>query len=250
MAKRSDIINWCNQQLTVEQFKDYAPNGLQVEGGEEVNRIVCAVTASLAAIRYAADVKAQMLLVHHGLFWKSEPAGIVGWKKQRVRALLQHDLNLAGYHLPLDTHPQWGNNAQLAKHMGWYMDAQIGEQNLLSLGSLPQAVCLADLTAQLDQTLQRKPLLLANDPRKTVHRLAWCSGGGQGFFQAAIDAGAEVFITGEVSEAQYHLALENDVAFIAAGHHATERFGVQALAAAISEEFQVPVSFFDEKNPV
>ena len=115
---------------------------------------------------------------------------------------------------------------------------------------MPQAVCLTDLTAQLDQTLQRKPLLLANDPYKTVHRLAWCSGGGQGFFQAAIDAGAEVFITGEVSEAQYHLALENDVAFIAAGHHATERFGVQALAAAISEEFQVPVSFFDEKNPV
>ena len=250
MVLRNDIINWCNQQLAIAQFKDYAPNGLQVEGAAQVSKIVCAVTASRAAIEFAAAEGAQMLLVHHGLFWKSEPVGIVGWKRQRIAALLVHDINLVGYHLPLDVHPQWGNNAQLAARLGWQVEAQTGEQNLLMLGRLPEAVSLARLQADIGAVLGAVPLLISDKPDRMAHKIAWCTGGAQGFFQAAIDLGVDAFITGEVSEAQYHLAHETGVAFLAAGHHASERYGVQALAAAIKAQFGLPVVFFDEANPV
>lgn len=250
MVKRDELISWCNMQLAVAQFRDYAPNGLQVEGCGEVRKIVCAVTASQAAIDFAAAQTADMLLVHHGLFWKSEPVGIVGWKKRRIQALLTHNISLAGYHLPLDAHPAWGNNAQLARHLGWQIDAQTGEQNLLMTGHLPHTRTAAQLVRDMGEKLCRVPLLLCRDEQQPVTRLAWCTGGGQGFFQAAIDMGVDAFVTGEVSEAQYHLALENEVAFVAAGHHATERYGVQALAQALADEFAVPVSFYDDANPV
>ena len=250
MIERKTLLAWCHSQLAVDSFKDYAPNGLQVEGRERVGRIVCAVTASRAAIDFAAAEGADMLLVHHGLFWKSEPTGIVGWKKQRIAALLDHDINLVGYHLPLDAHPQWGNNAQLAARLGWQTEAFTGEQNLLVLGRTARPQTLAEMQAQLTAALGRAPLILADDMQRCVSRLAWCTGGAQGFFQAAVDAGAEAFVTGEVSEAQYHLAHETGVAFIAAGHHATERYGVQALAAAIEAEFGIPFVFFDDANPV
>lgn len=245
-----DILAWCHEQLALAQFKDYAPNGLQVEGRGAVGKIVCAVTASRAAIDFAVAAGADMLLVHHGLFWKSEPVGIVGWKKQRIATLLAHDINLVGYHLPLDAHPQWGNNAQLAARLGWQVERQCGEQNLLMLGRLPEAVSLRQLRVRLTAQLGQAPLLISGDESQTVSRLAWCSGGAQGFFQAAIDLGVDAFVTGEASEAQYHLAHETGVAFVAAGHHATERYGVQALAAAIERLFGVPFLFFDEKNPV
>lgn len=250
MIERKALLDWCHRQLAVDNFKDYAPNGLQVEGREMIGKIVCAVTASRAAIDFAAAGEADMLLVHHGLFWKSEPAGIVGWKKQRIATLLAHDINLAGYHLPLDAHPQWGNNAQLAARFGWQAEACTGEQNLLVLGRTAAPQTLAEMAAQMAAALGRTPLILADDMQRRVSRLAWCTGGAQGFFQAAADAGVDAFVTGEVSEAQYHLARETGVAFIAAGHHATERYGVQALAAAIEAEFGIPFVFFDEANPV
>ncbi|MCP2039585.1 dinuclear metal center YbgI/SA1388 family protein [Neisseria sp. HSC-16F19] len=250
MIMRSELLHWCHRQLAVDMFKDYAPNGLQVEGREQIGKIVCAVTASRAAIDFAVAEGADMLLVHHGLFWKSEPAGIVGWKKQRIATLLRHEINLVGYHLPLDAHKEWGNNARLAARLGWQAEAYTGEQDLLVLGRTEQSQTLLEMQQNLHAALGRAPLILADDLQHSVSRLAWCTGGAQSFFQAAVDAGVDAFVTGEVSEAQYHLARETGVAFIAAGHHATERYGVQALAAAIEAEFGIPFVFFDEDNPV
>ena len=229
MSTRAQILQWCDETLQTAQFKDYAPNGLQVEGADEIRTVVTAVTASRAAIDFAAACNAQMLLVHHGMFWKSEPPVITGWKKQRIAALLAHNINLAGYHLPLDAHPVLGNNAQLAQRLGWTQTAAFGEQNLLNIGTLPED------TRTLDALCARI--------------VAWCTGGAQGYFQQAADAGADVYITGEISEAQYHLARETGTAFISAGHHATERYGVQALGNALAAEFGLAVRFFDEDNP-
>ncbi|SNB62034.1 Nif3-like dinuclear metal center hexameric protein [Kingella negevensis] len=249
MNSRQTLLTWCDQTLQTTQFKDYAPNGLQVEGKNEIRKIITAVTASRAAIEFAAEQGADMLLVHHGMFWKSEPVTITGWKKQRIATLLKHQINLVGYHLPLDAHPTLGNNTQLAAQMSWQPENAFGEQNLLNIGSLPEnQQTLADLAAQLKTVLQREPVVVGN-LSGSLKKVAWCTGGAQGFFQAAIDAGADVFITGEISEAQYHLANETGVAFVSAGHHATERYGVQALGKAIAEEFGLDVQFFDESNP-
>ena len=162
MADCREIIQWCDQQLASATFQDYAPNGLQVEGRAQVRKVVAAVTASLAAVEYAADVGAEMLLVHHGMFWKSEPLTITGWKKQRIATLLQHQINLVGYHLPLDAHPEWGNNAQLAKKLGWELEYRTGEQNLLNVGRLAQTQSLPVLGANLAAVLGREPVLIGD----------------------------------------------------------------------------------------
>ena len=248
MAECREIIQWCDQQLATATFQDYAPNGLQVEGRAQVQKVVAAVTASLAAIEYAADIGADMLLVHHGMFWKSEPLTITGWKKQRIATLLQHQINLVGYHLPLDAHPEWGNNVQLAKKLGWELEYRTGEQNLLNVGRLGQAQSLPVLGANLAAVLGRDPILVG-DMSKQINKLAWCTGGAQSFFQQAADLGVDAYVTGEISEAQYHLAQETGVAFISAGHHATERYGVQALAQAVQKQFGVEIYFFDQQNP-
>ncbi len=245
---RDEILAWCSEQLNVAAFKDYAPNGLQVEGRKEVRRIVAAVTASRAAIDYAAAQQADMLLVHHGMFWKSEPVALVGWKRQRIATLLANDINLVGYHLPLDAHPQWGNNARLAALMGWQLEYTCGEQGLLNVGTWPQGGTLAELSDELADKLGREPVAVGSAD-KPVRRLAWCTGGAQGFFQEALEQGVDAYVTGEISEAQFHLANETGVAFVSAGHHATERYGIQALAAALAERFSVETVFFDEKNP-
>lgn len=249
MLECQTLLSWCDEILQTAQFKDYAPNGLQVAGSVRINKIVTAVTASYAAIEFAAAQQAQMLLVHHGMFWKSEPVTITGWKKQRIAKLLQHDINLVGYHLPLDAHVTLGNNAQLAQRCGWHWVERFGEQNLLNMGMLPsEQQSLMNLAAVLEKQLSRSPVVIGN-PHQTIRKVAWCSGGAQGYFQAAIDAGADVYITGEISEPQYHLANETGVAFISAGHHATERFGIQALGSKIATEFGVECIFFDEANP-
>ncbi|ULJ65182.1 Nif3-like dinuclear metal center hexameric protein [Wielerella bovis] len=249
MIKRQSLLNWCDETLQVFQFKDYAPNGLQVEGRDEIGKIVTSVTASQAAIDFAVAQGADMLLVHHGMFWKSELVTITGWKRQRIATLLAHQINMVGYHLPLDAHPVLGNNAQLAAKLGWQFERCFGEQNLLNIGHLPEnQQNVSQLVAQLETALQRKPVVAGN-LQGSLKRVAWCTGGAQGYFQAAIDAGADVFVTGEISEAQYHLANETGVAFISAGHHATERYGIQALGDAIAAEFGVETLFFDENNP-
>lgn len=249
MMQRETLLNWCQENLQAAQFKDYAPNGLQVEGEKQIEKIITSVTASLAAIEFAIAQKAQMLLVHHGLFWKSEPIVITGWKKQRIAKLLANEINLVAYHLPLDAHPKWGNNAQLAEKMGWQCIEQIGEQNLLNIGTLPEQQTLSLLANQLETVLQRKPIVVGN-LSGSLKKIAWCTGGAQSFFQQAIDAGVDAFITGEISEAQYHLANETGVAFISAGHHATERFGIQTLGEQLTKEFSLTHQFFDENNPV
>ena len=249
MTDRQTLLDWCDATLETARFKDYAPNGLQVEGRTGIRRILTAVTASRAAIDHAVVTGADMLLVHHGMFWKSEPATITGWKKQRIAALLAHDINLAGYHLPLDAHPELGNNAQLAKRCGWLPEYRFGDQDLLAAGrNGKRGQTLTGLADDIAAALGRRPTV-AGDPERVLDKLVWCSGGAQGYFQAAIDHGADAYITGEISEAQYHLANETGTVFISAGHHATERYGIQALGSAIADTFGIEVSFFDEANP-
>ena len=245
---RRTILDWCDETLQTHLFKDYAPNGLQVEGRSSIRKIVTAVTASRAACDYAASQQADMLLVHHGMFWKNEPATITGWKKDRIATLLKHEINMAGYHLPLDAHPEIGNNARLAAVMGWTLEQQFGEQNLLNKGRLNTPKTLRELNAELRQKLGRQPVC-AGDETRIIENIVWCTGGAQGYFQTAIDQGADAYITGEISEAQFHLANETGTAFISAGHHATERYGIQVLGAAISSEFGIETVFFDEQNP-
>lgn len=248
MVLRRDFLTWCNETLQTALFKDYAPNGLQVEGREYIGKIVTSVTASRAAIDFAVEQKADLLLVHHGMFWKNELPTVTGWKQERIAALLRHDINMAGYHLPLDAHPTLGNNAQLADRLGFATEKRFGEQNLLNSGSLKQAKTLGALAAHIETVLQRKPVVIGK-PEREIRRVAWCSGGAQGFFQTAIDEGVDLYLTGEISEAQYHLANETGTAFISAGHHATERYGVRALAESAAEVFGLEVCHFDENNP-
>lgn len=248
MAHRNTLEAYLNQLLEAARFKDYGPNGLQVEGREEVHRIVCGVTASRALIDAAIAAKADAILVHHGLFWRGQDGRVVGWMKQRLQKLLAHDINLYAYHLPLDAHAELGNNAQLGRVMGWQADRRCGEQELVFSAPLADATSLSALGEQLADTLGRAPVLAEGDGRP-LRRVAWCTGGAQGYFEAAIAAGADVFVTGEISEPQAHLAAETGVAFIAAGHHATERYGVQALGAALAAEFGLHCEFIEIGNP-
>lgn len=231
------------------RFKDYAPNGLQVEGRAEVRKVVAGVTASQALIDEAVARQADAILVHHGYFWKGEDACLTGIKRRRVKSLLEHGISLLAYHLPLDAHPELGNNATLARRLGWVASGQTGEQSLLWHGSLPAPQDAGQLREHISARLGREALLLGREG-KPVSRVAWCSGGAQGFFAEAIGLGVDAFITGEVSEQNYHMALECDVAFIAAGHHATERYGVQALGAEVANINGINVEFVDLANPV
>ena len=245
---RTQLLSEIELLLNPSQFKDYAPNGLQVQGRDSITKIACAVTASQAVIDAAADWGADALLVHHGYFWLGEDASIVGMKYQRVRRLIEANINLIAYHLPLDAHPTLGNNAQLAHKLGLSVSGQSPTEPLVWYGTHDDNPTLAHFCQMTETALGRKPLLIG-DTHAHLGRVAWCTGGAQGFFQDVIDAGADVYITGEVSEAQYHLANETGVAFISAGHHATERYGVQALGQALAQTFDVAVHFFDEQNP-
>ena len=210
MTHRQDLQTHLNQLLQVDRFKDYGPNGLQVEGREEIKHIVCGVTASLALIEAAIAAGADAILVHHGLFWRGQDGRVTGWMKQRLARLLQADVSLFAYHLPLDAHAELGNNAQLGRILGWQAEARFGEQDLGFIGSQPSPSSLPSLGAQIAAKLGRMPILLPGDGRP-LKRVAWCTGGAQGYFEAAIAAGADVFVTGEVSEPQAHLAAETGV---------------------------------------
>ncbi|MFG6448522.1 Nif3-like dinuclear metal center hexameric protein [Roseateles sp. BYS180W] len=249
MANRLELESWLEAQLEPRRFKDYGPNGLQVEGRSEVRHVVSGVTASLALIEAAVAAGADTILVHHGLFWRGQDGRVTGWMRKRLALLLQHEINLLAYHLPLDAHPQWGNNAQLAQRCGWASDANFGEGDLGCIGALPEALNNeAALQAHLGQVLQRQPTWVPGDGR-VLRRVAWCTGGAQGYFEAAIAAGADVYITGEISEPQAHYAAETGVAYVAAGHHATERYGVQALGEAMASAWGLRHQFIDIPNP-
>ena len=230
-------------------FKDYCPNGVQVEGRAHVRRIATGVTASQSVLDAALEWGADAILVHHGYFWRNEDATITGIKKQRIARLLHNDVSLLAYHLPLDAHPELGNNAQLGKLLGLVEQGRFGEQNMVWLGTLPQPLTLAQFTHKVAHGLQRPPQVIGDDIQN-IQKVAWCSGGAQGYFEAAIAQGVDAYLTGEISEQNFHLAQESGVAFIAAGHHATERYGIQALGEHLSAHFGLEHHFFDQDNPV
>ena len=246
------LCDFCDDYLSVSDFDDYCPNGLQVEASGEVNHIVAGVTASLDLIEAAIEQKADTLLVHHGYFWKGEAQPISGFKGRRIRALIKNNLNLIAFHLPLDAHPVVGNNAQLGRIMDWKVEGSFGSIGLHDIvlnGTLAKPMALNQLTALIATRLNSRPLSIsAND--RPVRTVAWCTGAAQSYIEQAADRGIDAFISGEVSEHTYHFAREAGIHYIAAGHHATERYGVQALAALIEEKFGVRQQFIDIYNPV
>jgi dinuclear metal center YbgI/SA1388 family protein len=247
--KREELVSYLDRLLEPTKFKDYCPNGLQVEGRGEVGRIVAGVTASQALLDAAVARGADAVLVHHGYFWKGDDGRVTGIRRQRLGTLINHDINLLAYHLPLDAHPEFGNNAQLALGLGWLPEARFGEQDIAWLGMLAEPADLATVSGNVARLLGREPLVIGEAGRP-VRRIAWCSGGAQGYFEQAIALGVDAYISGEISEQTVHLARESGVAYIAAGHHATERGGVQALAAHLSEKFGLDCEFVDIENPV
>ncbi|MDR0563716.1 MAG: Nif3-like dinuclear metal center hexameric protein [Azoarcus sp.] len=248
--RRDELRQYLDELLDTAHWRDYCPNGLQVEGRSEVRRVLCGVTASQALADAAAAGGYDALLVHHGYFWRGEDGCITGIRRRRLGTLLGHDISLFAYHLPLDGHPLLGNNAQLALLMGWRGEGRFGDQNIGWVG-VPQENGLKahDIAARLAAKLGREPFLVG-DPHRAVSRIAWCSGGAQGLFEQAIAAGAELYVSGEISEQTPHLARESGVPFIAAGHHATERYGVQALAQHLREKWGLEAEFLDLPNPV
>ena len=246
---RDELENHLNQLLDISRFHDYCPNGLQVEGRDNIHIIISGVTASLDLLQAAVAAKADAVLVHHGYFWRGEDARITGMKSRRIALLMQHGINLFAYHLPLDIHPEFGNNALFGRKLGLIETSRFGEQDIAVQGRLAQAMTLSALGEKISLTLSRQPMMIG-DPDKTVQRIAWCTGAAQSYFEAAIQRGVDAFITGEISEQTVHAARESGVAFIAAGHHATERYGVQALGDHIAQAFGIRHQFIDIENPV
>src|SRR5260364_227621 len=234
---------------TVTDCANSSPNGLQVEGQRDIRKLATGVTASRALLEAALAWGADAALVHHGFFWKNEPLPIRGWKYQRLRLLLANGMHLFAYHLPLDAHPELGNNAQLGQRLGVCAEGRFGDQELGWTGSLPEPVTLAAFSAQVNDALGRAPLALG-DAKRSIRRVAWCTGAAQSFFSDAIQAGADLYLSGEVSESTTHLARESGVAYLAAGHHATERYGVQALGQHLADRFGFEHRFIDIDNPV
>lgn len=251
MTDRTLLLQTFDALLQPERFRDYGPNGLQVEGRASVRKIISGVTASRALIEAAIAAQADTIFVHHGLFWKGQDGRVVGWMKQRLQLLLAHDINLLAYHLPLDAHPVLGNNAQLGMQLGLAVSGRFGEQELGFLGERMDAAgfdAAEDLARHAGNVLNR-PAVLVNTAQRAIKKIAWCSGGAQSYFEAAIAAGADAFITGEISEPQAHLARECGVAYLACGHHATERFGAPAAAAHVAAQLGLAHEFIDIDNP-
>ncbi|YCH31708.1 type 2 GTP cyclohydrolase I [Erwinia sp. D4-22] len=236
-----------NQQLNSAAFNDYAPNGLQVEGRDEVRKIITGVTASQALLDEAVRLQADAVMVHHGYFWKNETPVIKGMKRRRLRTLLANDINLYGWHLPLDAHPHLGNNAQLAQALEITVQGEV--QPLVPWGELNESLSGEQLAQRIAHVLGRQPLHCGDNAPQQIRRIAWCSGGGQSFIDSAADFGMDAFITGEVSEQTIHSARENGLHFFAAGHHATERGGIRALGEWLAAHHQLDVTFIDIDNP-
>lgn len=247
---RDDFAKYLEQTLDITRFRDYCPNGLQVEGRSVVRKLVTGVTASLALIEAAVAEGADAILVHHGYFWRGEDARVVGMKYRRLKLLLTHELNLFAYHLPLDMHPELGNNAQLARQLGLSADARFGEDDLGWIGTADASVkTVGDLALVVERRLGRVPLVIG-DPAQALGRVGWCTGAAQNFLGDAIAAGASAYLSGEISEPTVHLAREAGVAYIACGHHATERYGVQAVGEHLAQQFGIEHRFIDIGNPV
>lgn len=242
------LQRYLDELLDTARFKDYCPNGLQVEGAPWVSKVLCGVTASMALIEAAIESEANTILVHHGWFWRGEDNRVTGLRRARMARLLAHDINLLAYHLPLDAHAELGNNAQLGKLLGFKPGGVTGEQGLLWLGEPEYPLTAAEVCAHAGRQLSREPLLVGDSDR-IVRRVAWCTGGAQGMFEQAVEAGVDLYISGEISEQTTHIARESGVPYIAAGHHATERYGIRALGAHLAGCFGLTVEFVDIDNP-
>ena len=250
MIERQQLLDTFDTLLQPERFKDYCPNGLQVEGRQEVHKIVSGVTASLALIEAAVNAGADAIFVHHGLFWRGHDGRVTGWLRQRLGLLMQHDINLFAYHLPLDAHPEWGNNAQFGAKLGFAVQECFGEQQLGCLGEGSTSIMASpQALAEHIQLVLGRSVTLVEGQSGPMRRVAWCTGGAQSYFEQAIAAGANVFVTGEISEPQAHLARECGVSFIACGHHASERYGAPALAAHVAYGLGLEHVFIDIDNP-
>ena len=243
------LNNYLNTLLQPERFSDYCPNGLQVEGKPDISKIVTGVSASMAFLQAALQANADAVLVHHGYFWRGEPLPIIGIKKRRIQFLLQHDINLFAYHLPLDMHPELGNNVMLAKQLGLAVTSWAGEKNMLAVGELNQAQTLLTFALMVENKLQRKPQVFG-DLQKPIKRIAICTGAAQGYIEQAVAAGADCYISGEISEQTVHVARESGMSYLSAGHHATERYGIQALGQHLAQKFGLQHEFIDSDNPV
>ena len=248
-VSRQRVAAYLSQCLSPERFSDYCPNGLQVEGSPRVAVVASGVTASAAFVRASLRAGADTLLVHHGWFWRGDDPRVLGPHRERLALVLGGGLNLFAYHLPLDVHPEVGNNAQLGLRLGWTVDGRFGEEGLGCWHRLPAPLAVPDLAARLAQALGREPLVLG-PTRRRLRRVAWCTGAAQGMLAQAAAAGADAFISGEVSERTTHLARELGITYLAAGHHATERFGVQALGERLAADLGVRHRFIDDPNPV
>ncbi len=244
-----ELLAYCERLLEPETYRDYAPNGLQVEGRREIRRLVTGVTACQALLDEAVAAKADAILVHHGYFWKNEPAVLTGMKHRRIATLITHDINLIGYHLPLDGHDEIGNNAWLAGLLGVDVTERFGHQQLALAGRLAQSMTGRELAARLADHLDRQPLVVGPTDRP-IRRLGLCTGGAQDMLGEAIELGLDAFISGEISERTTHMARESGVTYIAAGHHATETGGVRLLGERLAAEFGIEHRFVDVPNPV
>lgn len=246
---RDELASYLDQYLESGRFRDYCPNGLQVEGRDQVRRLVSGVSASLLLLEEAAEAGADAVLVHHGWFWRSEDPRVTGAKRRRLALLLERGISLFAYHLPLDAHPNCGNNVQLARHLDLIPEGRFGEQEVAWHGRPAEPVTLSGLAARVEQRLGRAPLVVG-EGGAPVRRVAWCTGAAQDYFAEAIRLGVDAFISGEISEHTVHAARESGVAYLAAGHHATERFGVQALGGHLAAHFGIEHRFIDIPNPV
>lgn len=251
MSDRNALLQAFDTLLQPERFRDYGPNGLQVEGRLSVHKIVSGVTASRALIESAIAAQADAIFVHHGLFWRGQDGRVTGWMKERLRLLLAHDISLYAYHLPLDAHPELGNNAQLGARLGLQAQGRFGEQDLGWLGLPVNGAVYADgaaLARAVEQALGRE-VTLVDGARRAIRKIGWCTGGAQGYFEAAIAAGVDAYLTGEISEPQAHYARECGVAYLACGHHATERYGAPAVAAHVAAQLGLAHDFIEIENP-
>lgn len=252
MAKLTDLIKWCDETLQSHQFKDYAPNGLQIEGKPEIEILVSSTTASLQAIECALDLKADALIVHHGYFWKGEPSPLIGLKGKRVKQLMQADISLIGYHLPLDAHTELGNNKALADLLGISITGALDPSERFpigNIGELEQAISPKEFAKRIEEALGQKPLHISNE-KASIKKIGFCTGGAQDYLYKAAALNCDAYISGEVSERTYHEALEYGVDYFAAGHHATERYGIQRLASGLAEQFKLQHHYIELNNPV
>jgi dinuclear metal center YbgI/SA1388 family protein len=247
--QRAELETYLNQYLDVSRFRDYCPNGLQVEGRAEIRTIVTGVTATLDLLRAACERGADAVLVHHGYFWRGDDPCVTGTRRTRLALLLKHELNLFAFHLPLDAHPEIGNNVQLARQLDLPLTGRFGEQDIAAHGAFDKPITLAALGERIAERLGRAPQMIGDDA-KPLHRIGWCTGAAQGYLEAAVRLGVDAYISGEISEQTVHLARESGVAYIAAGHHATERYGIKALGDHLAARFAVRHHFIDLPNPV